>query len=284
MVAEAQGLQGAALWQSHDPESRTKTTRLLKQAVADLMAPRNADYLNNAGIRKEVRELIFAAYMEAVANEGGEDAINALGPADWVHGGVVQQALADAAVRSAVNDPAMSDIVRREQDARNEELALRKYLDGEAGGASGPLPVVAAKMRARVAELEKTRQELQAQIKQRFPDYDKLVRQQPPAMPDIVKALGEGEALVVLLPTENGTYAWAVAHDVPAKFVKIDLTEAQVADMVKRVRRTLDFAEMGGRVEPFNTLVASELYQRLLMPLKSVTRGKPQLVISGGAP
>lgn len=62
-----------------------------------------------------------------------------MGPADWVRGGLVQEALGDAAVRAAASNEALAGQVRREQDARNEIRGLRNYLSGEAGGASSPL-------------------------------------------------------------------------------------------------------------------------------------------------
>ena len=78
-----------------------------------------------------------------MTNTPGEDATQAMGAADWVRGGVVQDALNDAAARAAASNPAIADVVRREQDAKNEVMGLRKYLAGEAGAANSPLPSIA---------------------------------------------------------------------------------------------------------------------------------------------
>ncbi|MEO6017512.1 MAG: hypothetical protein ABIP46_09665, partial [Polaromonas sp.] len=280
--AQSSGLQGVALWRTATAANRAKALPLLKNAVRDFMAPANADFMENVGYRKEVRELIFATYLEALATTSGEDATQALGPADWVRGGVVQDALADAAVRSAAADPALSDLVRSEQDAKNEVLALRKYLAGEAGGASTPLPEVAGKIRARIAELESTRRGFQAQLKVKFPDYDRLVRPAPPAADDIAKSLSADEALVMLLPTEDAVYIWAVTSGAKPLFVRAALPQKELTRLVRSARSTLDFAEMGGKVQPFNAAAASELYQRLLAPLQAALQGKKQLVIAAG--
>ena len=181
LTAQASGLQGAALWRSGSAENKAAALPLLKSAVRDYMAPANADYLENIGIRKELREVIFAAYLEAIARTPGEDAVQAIGAADWVRGGVVQEALGDAAARAAASTPALADVVRREQDAKNEVAGLRRYLSGEAGGAVSPLPGIAAQMRERIAVLETERAKLQTEIKARFPDYERLVR--PPHPP-----------------------------------------------------------------------------------------------------
>jgi CHAT domain-containing protein len=305
-VAEARGLQGVALWRSGMLDSKATpiplledaardhadhlfrvilidmAIPLLKGAVRDYMSVANADYLENIGIRKETRELIFATYLEALATTPGEDATHALGPADWVRGGVVQEALADAAVRSAATDPALADIVRREQDAKNEILGLRKYLAGETGGAATPPPETAAKMRARIADLESNRQGLQSKIKAQFPDYDRLVHVVPPSVADIAKGLGTDEALLMLLPTNEAVYVWAVTSAGNAVFARADLSDAQLTALVKGTRATLDFAEMGGRITPFNADAASELYQRLLLPVQNAFQGKKLLVVAAG--
>ena len=281
-LVESSGLQAVALWRTALPENKAKAIPLLKQAVADYMAPANADYLENVDTRKEVRELIFATYLEALATTPGEDATQSLGPADWVRGGVVQDALADAAVRSAASNAALSDIVRREQDAKNEINGLRKYLAGETGGAASPPPEIAVQMRARIAELETARQGLQAQIKASFPDYERLVRPTAPTVVDIAKGLAADEALLMLLPTEDAVYVWAVPSSGTPAFARVALPQAELAALVRDTRRSLDFAQMGGRVNPFNAKASSELYQRLLLPVQSAFQGKKQLVIAAG--
>ena len=275
------GLQGVALWRSGGIE-KTKALPLLKTSIRGYMAPANTDYLENIGYRKEVRELIFSTYLEALATTPGEDATQALGPADWVRGGLVQEALADAAVRAAATDPALATVVRNEQDAKNEIAGLRKYLAGEAGGAASPLPEVAAKIRTRITELEGTRQGLQAQLKSKFPDYERLVRPQSPSTPEIAKALDADEALVMLLPTDDAVYVWVVSNDKPAAFARVAMPQSQVQLLVRSARSTLDFAEMGRGIKPFNATAASTLYQSLLQPIEQAFAGKRRLVIAAG--
>ena len=278
---QATGLQGVALWRSGGLD-KAKALPLLKTSVRGYMSPANADYLENIGFRKELRELVFATYLEALATTLGEDATQALGPADWVRGGLVQEALADAAVRAAATDPALATLVRSEQDAKNEIAGLRKYLAGEAGGAASPLPEVAGKIRSRITELEGLRQTLQAQLKAKFPDYERLVRPLSPSTPDIAKALDTDEALLMLLPTDDAVYVWVVTHDKPAAFVRVAMSQSQVQLLVRSARSTLDFAEMGKGIKPFNAVAASALYQSLLQPVEQAFTGKKRLVIAAG--
>lgn len=205
LVAQANGLHGVALWRTGDAQSQARALALLKQAVHDYMEPDNVE-LETAGLGKDIRDLIFATYLEALFATPGENPMEAMGPADWVRGGMVQEALADAAVRASATDPALADLVRKDQDAKNETEALRKFLAGESDGAEkarAALPDVAAQMHKRIAELDGIRRALQAQTKAQFPSFDRLLRPTPPGAADVVRGLGQDEALVLLLPTDE---------------------------------------------------------------------------------
>ena len=278
LVAQSKGLQGAALWRSDSKANQARALPLLKDAVRDYMAPANADFLENIGYRKERREEIFTAYLEALTTTPGEDVTQAMGPADWVRGSMVQEALIDAAARAAASTPALAHVVRLEQDAKNEVVGLRRYLSGEAGSASLPLPVIAAQMRERIAYLENERRKLQAEIKTQFPEYAKLVHPSAPTLDEMAKQLEPHQALIMLLPTPEAVYVWAVAADRPAGFTRVQLKETHIDDLVGRLRAQFDFAS--GRGEQFDSATAYTLYDRLLAPLNSVWQGKSQLIVA----
>jgi CHAT domain-containing protein len=282
-VAQYAGMQGAALWRMGTADSKAKAVPLLKAAVRDYMAPSNADYLESNGIRKELRDYIFAAYLDAVTTTPGEDPAQAMGPADWVRTSSVQDALADAAVRAAASTPALTAIVRQEQDAKNEINGLRRYLSGEAGDASSPLPAIAQQMRQRIAELQTQRTRLQSDIKAQFPDYERLVRPTAPSVQSIAQQLNADQALVLLLPTQDAVYVWAVASDRPSQFVRAPISQTQLADTVAKLRAQLDFNQMPrGRPGRYDSESAFALYDTLLAPLAPVWKGKSQLIIAAG--
>jgi CHAT domain-containing protein len=281
-TARSKGMQGAALWRSAIPESKQLALRLLKEAVRIYMASENANYLENLGNAHLWRDIIFSAYLDAVANTPGEDATQAMGAADWVRSGVVQQALGDAAARSAASSPALADVVRQEQDAKNEVAALRRYLSGDAVSAETPLPQVATKMRERIAVLENQRTKLQAEVKAKFPEYERLVRPQPPSVQDIATQLDASQALLMLLPTQQAVYVWAVASNRPASFARVDMSEEHLNGLVSSLRAQLDFGASSEAGTSFNSAAAFELYDKLLSPLAPVFKGKTQLVVAAG--
>ncbi len=279
-VAQATGLQGAALWRTGTPQNQALALPLLKSAVRDYMAPINAQYLENTGFRKERREDVFAAYLEALAGTPGEDVTQALGAADWVRGSGVQEALGDAAVRASASTPALAGVVRREQDAKNEVSGLRSYLSGNTGSANSLLPVIAAQMRERIAFLERERLKLQAEIKAKFPDYEKLIHPTPPSVAEVTKQLEANQALLILLPTTDAVYVWAVTADRPAAFARVDLKEVQVKALVTRLRSQFDFATGAGT--QYDSAAAFELYNKLMAPLATAWQGKTQLIVAAG--
>ncbi len=283
-TAQARGLEGVALWRMGLPRNKAQALPLLKAAVRDYMAPANAQYLESSGYRKERREEVFAAYLEAIAGTAGENAADALGPADWVRSGSVQDALNDAAVRASASTPALADVVRHDQDAKNEIAGLRRYLSGEAGGAVSPLPEIAAQMRTRIAALEARRKQLQADIKARFPDHERLVRPAMPSAQDIARQLEPTQALLMLLPTADSVYVWAISSDKPAMFARVAMPETEVNRLVAQLRKNLDFASFRGAPTRFDSAAAHALYQRLIEPVSATLQGRTQwIVATGGA-
>jgi CHAT domain-containing protein len=282
-TAQASGLQGVALWRIGTADAKAQAYPILQASVRDYMAPENVDFLENIGIRKEVRELIFSTYLEAASQVNAADALAALGVADWLRGGLVQEALGDAAVRAATSNDTLSGLVRQDQDARNEIKGVRNFLGGETGDAVSPLPGVAAQMRERINLLERSRSELQAQIKAKFPDYEKLVRPLPPSTAEIQTRLANNEALVVLQPTDDAVYVWALTKDGAGSFYRANVSNAQLVRLVRRLRANLDVAGIDPSRRPaFDHAAAQDLYAKLLAPVQQRLAGKTSLIVAAG--
>ena len=281
-TAQQRGMWGASLWRSGKPEHQAAAREQLTRAVQDYMLPASAEFLEPFGIRHMRRAWIFDAYLEAVSADQ-DLAMQALGAADWVRGGSVQEALNDAALRAAASTPALAEVVRREQDAKNEIKALRSYLSGEAGQAQSILPVVAEKMRSRIVELEKLRDTLQAEIKSKFPDYDRLVRPEPVQARQLAGQLANDEAVLVMLPGTDATYVWLIGQNEQGSgFMRVPLSGVQITEQVQALRKTLDFPETGQRIPAFNTQVAYSLYQQLFEPFAAQLQGKKHLIVAAG--
>ena len=282
-VAQAEGLQGVALWRSATPANKMLALPLLERAANDLVHPRNADYLDQFGIRPDVRQHIIATHIEALAASDPARASQALGLADWLRAGAVQEALADAALRAAANTQGLADLVRQEQDAKNEIRGLLSFLQGEAGGAQSTLPEIAGQMRERIAVLEKQRSELQGRIKAGFPGYDRLVRPLPPKLDEIAARLTGEEALWVFMPDATGVNVWAVKQaqgQAVARFHRAAMDQARLQQVVATLRASLESLGTQGKLTPFNDGLAHEAFQTLLGPLAAEMADRPQWIIA----
>ncbi len=285
-TAQAEGLQGVALWNSaqinNHEASKARALALMSSSVANYMATANADFLGDSGLRREMREMVFATYLEAAAEINPTLANAAISAADWVRSGSVQDALTDAAVRAVATGsagPVVADLVRKEQDAKNEVKDLRNYL--ASAGSSGS-PEIVKRIRNRIAELDGTRTDLQKQIKVQFPDYDNLVRPGAPTVADIQAKLRNDEAMLMLLPTDKATYVWSVTKQGGSHFYRAPVGRDALDVMVKRLRSVLDLGAMDGKLRAFEGNDASELYRLLLQPLESHFKDKTELVINAG--
>jgi CHAT domain-containing protein len=143
---------------------------------------------------------------------------------------------------------------------------------------------VEKKMRARIDELNGQRAALQKAIKTQFPAYAQLVRPEAIVLAEVARQLKPTQALVVLLPTENAVYVWALTDSGVPRFHRAELGLKRVNDLLKRVRRTLEFSDMKGSVDKFDAAAASDLYQSLLKPIEETFSNKEDLIISAGGP
>ena len=285
-TAQAEGLQGVALWNdaevNNNSAAKTRALTLLSTSVANYMATANADYLGDRGLRREMREMVFATYLEAAAQLNPALANAAISVADWVRSGSVQDALADAAVRAVASGsagPVVADLVRKEQDAKNEIKGLRDYLVST-GGAG--LPEVVKRIRDRIAELDTQRSTLQKQIKAQFPEYDNLVRPGAPTVADLQAKLSKDEAMLMLLPSDKATYVWSVSKEGGSHFYRAPVGRDALDVMVKRLRGVLDLGATDGKLRAFEGNDASEIYRLLLQPLESHFKGKSELIVNAG--
>jgi len=137
-------------------------------------------------------------------------------------------------------------------------------------------------MRDRIAELETLRGQMHASIKEQFPDYDALVRPPTPTVADLRSALKDDEALLMLLPVNDAVYAWALDRSGAQSSARIALSKSQLEHMVKDLRTSLDFGEMGPNITPFRADLSHALYARLIAPVSSALQGKKHLVIAAG--
>jgi CHAT domain-containing protein/uncharacterized protein YdaT len=281
-TAQVRGTYAVALWKTGDkPQARAQ----FEQAIKVMTSPQglSGDTTEDA-YRLKVKKFIFQSYMEMLAetaSQNAQDAALIFQMADHLNSSSVQQALADAAVRSGVKVPGLADIIRQEQAAKNEMVSLIQYMTGQGAEEDKRRnPQVMAQMRERMREIEELRKGYKAQIQQGFPDYFQLIQPKAPTHSDIAQWLKPDELFMAVLPLETRTYVWAIDAAGQVKFHSWDLGEKQGQALVERIRQTLDVAGMGERVPTFNYADAHQLYKGLLAPFEASLAGKRHLIMA----
>ena len=281
-TALTRGLLGVARLKSQQlPEARQAFTLSREHLTApDSLT---GDFVENA-FQIKTKRFVFESFMQLLAQTAANNTLDAQAIfqlADEIQSSSVQQALSEAAVRSGVNAPGVSEVIRKEQDAKNESAALTAYISGQGVQADKARhPQVVEQMRLRLFEIEKQRKEYKAQIQKNYPEYFQLLQPKAPSHQDIAQSLAADEVFVAILPMEDETYVWAINHQGEIQFSRSNLTQKKASDLVERVRKTLDVAAMGPRAPAFDALSAHQLYQATLLPIAPMLEGKKHLVVA----
>jgi CHAT domain-containing protein len=215
----------------------------------------------------------------------GTQAAAALTVADRLLAGATGQAMSDAALRSAAGQPALAELLRREQDARLLARGLLEELR-DADGADAPRRTddETQALRQRLGEAETELQRVRDELRQQHPEFDRLLRPQPARPADVARHLAADEALLLALPTDRALYLWAVRPGAPVAFARAELGRDALQQRVQRLREGLDLGATGGRTPRFDRALAHELYQAVLGPVAGTLAGVQHLIVATGGP
>ena len=281
-TAYTRGMYAIALWRNGDPiGARTQ----FDQAIQNITSPDalTGDF-NEDVFRRKGKKYIFQNYIDLLATTADKDPKDAaiiFQMADHLNSSTVQQALSDAAVRSGINVPGLSDVIRKEQDAKNEAATLMSYITSQGSeGDKRRNPQVVEQMQKRMRELEGLRKEYKAQIQKGFPEYFQLIQPKAPSHTDIAQQLKPDELFVSILPMEKQTYVWAINASGKVSFHQWQMGEKDGAKLVDKIRKTLDVAGLGNKAPVFNYADANTVYKGLFEPIESEMADKKHLIVA----
>jgi CHAT domain-containing protein len=186
--------------------------------------------------------------------------------------------LASARIGAASGDAKVGEAVRRLQDADRTLRDLYAERDATAPGS-----VAAAALDKRIAELQGTRAESEAEVAAAAPGYRQLLLAAVDAE-TTARALDPEEALVTMLLGEEHGFVLALRADGRIAVHRTALGEAAAAALVRRVRASTDSAAAGGEPGRFDTAAAAELYAALIAPLAPMLEGAKTLVVAPDGP
>ncbi|WP_156944085.1 CHAT domain-containing tetratricopeptide repeat protein [Bradyrhizobium sp. Ec3.3] len=289
-AASARGTLAIGLMRAHrDAEA----IREFKAAIPIMMANarENADDENTTVVAARSQRLqgtvenyfLLLARAEGTSNEVGEETFSL---ADAIRGRSVQQALAASSARAAAKDPALADLVRKEQD-------LTKQVNAQLGTLNNVLAIPSAdrdekgvqQIQASIAALRGERDKARQEIKQKFPSYADLVSPKPPSVAEIRATLSDNEAMLSFYFGQNGSFVWAVPKSGPVAFAAVNARIGDIESKIRKLREALEpQAAMISDIPPFDLKLAYELYELLLKPVEGGWKpAKNLIVVTNGA-
>ena len=201
--------------------------------------------------------------------------------AAMIQAGEVQGALNAASARNAAKDPALADLVRREQDAAHEMAVVTDMLANMAAASEKEIEYAARdRLRGRVGKLRQARAAIQQEIASRFPDFAETMNPKPMTIAEARAALKTGEAVMLFYVTDKTTFVWAVPHQGRPAFAAVKLGRRALQDTVVKLRTALTptIATLGD-IPDFDLKAAHALYRQLLQPVESGWKSARTLLV-----
>ncbi len=286
-VAQERGILAMALMAQG---KREEAMQFFGKAATVLMNPVSTESEGqDRSLRTLTRRLVLEAYLDALADQPSDPgaADTAFRIADALHLGKTQQALSQSAARAATQQADLAALIRDDQDRKAEKLSLYgQLLRLSELPAEQRLPKVMDDMRARIAQIDRLRQEFDANLQKRFPAYANLIQPKAPSLEQTRAVLKDKESLINLFSTDRATYVWAISRAAPTAFVRVTQPQQAVAQTVAKLRRALDPGEvdLARSIPAFDLAAAHRLYLDLLQPVASAWKGANSLlVVSNGA-
>ncbi len=285
-TVEAEGLRAAALYFAGQ---KGEALAAFRSAVPKLIqASRINDSGEGAPILRELQlRFVLETYIGLLSeSRDAAAASEAFALADVIRGQAVQRALAESAARVSVRDPALADLVRREQDARSQINALFALIANiQSAPADQRDDKAVSTLRTQVDQLRGNRAKLREEIERRFPNYANLIDPKPVSLDQVRKVLGPDEAMVSFYLGETRSFAWALTASGAPAFAAAPLSAAKITEEVQALRRALEpNASTLAEIPAFDTDRAYRLYAALLQPVEAGWHAaKSLLVVPHGA-
>lgn len=287
-TAEMRGFLALALAQTNRRDEALKLFAESLPVIASSSASTDGSARSPLRTRRYV--ILLEAYLDllvnlrdsAVAKAAGIDTLaESFRIADMARAQSLQLALTSGLARSAATDPALAELVKREQGMAQRLSAQRAIvasLSTAPQNESSPRNIT--RMREEIASLAKERQTLYTEIEKRYPSYANLLNPQPATLGSVRAALGADEAMIAIYVGAQRSYVWAINKTGAPLLITSTLGTQGVEKMVTQIRKSLDpgSATLGDLPE-YDSAEAYKLYKALLKPVEAVWRGKSSLLI-----
>ena len=288
-AASARGILAVGLMQAgKDSDAVHEFALALPVLLAAARDNTDDDDATVVAARSQRLQEIVEAYIKLLAKTqpGGSAAVDTFSLADSIRSHSVQQALAASGARASIKDPALAELVRKEQD-------LGKQVGAQLGLLNNILSLPSAErdpggiksLNASIEKLRGEREQARVEINKRFPSYADLVDPKPPNVAQVQATLTAGESMLSFYFGRDASFVWAVPKEGPVAFAEIKAPGGEIQSKVRKLREALEpQAAMISDIPAFDVKLGFELYSLLLAPVEAGWKNsKSLIVVTNGA-
>lgn len=251
-----------------------------------------------------------AAYRLSVADIGQSQlALDTFKIAQWAQSSEAAASVSQMAARLAKGDSTLARLVRERQDLISEWQLRDKALVSARSAPPDKRNAGAEKaLSARLAAIDARAVEIDAALKNSFPEYAALANPEPLAIPEVQEHLRADEALILILdtpaarPIPEETFVWVITKT-GFRWVRSDLGTAALTREVTALRCGLDATAWDGdgvdscsklldippdrspgssQLLPFDHVRAHKLYAALFGEVQDLIKEKHLLIVPSG--
>jgi CHAT domain-containing protein len=263
--------------------------REFKLAVPVLMArsrETDDDDPTVSAARDQRTQVVVESYVGLLARMGPAAGADAAGESfkliDTIRGNSVQRALTASGARASAKNPALAELVRKEQD-------LEKQLGAQLGVLNNVLALppeerdanAVKTLQSEIDRLRNARDAAKRELAGQFRDYASLIEPAPPSADDIRAVLRADEAFLSIYFGRGASFVWAVPKTGPVEFAAIPVSAGTIEGMVLKLRAALEpNAVLVSDIPPFDVALAHELYAQILKPVEAGWRPAKSLIVA----
>ena len=289
-AASARGILAVGLMRAgRDADAIREFKLALPVLLAAVRDNADDDDATVVAARSQRLQGIVEAYIKLLAStqsSSGDVAVDTFSLADAVRGRSVQRALAASGARASIKDPALAELVRKEQDLDKQvsaQLGLLNNILALPPDERDPQGIKG--VNASIEKLRAERDQARAEINRRFPAFADLVDPRPPSVAQIQATLAQGEAMLSFYFGRDASFVWAVPKEGAVAFAVIKATAGEIRSKVRKLREALEpQAAMISDIPPFDVKLGYELYSLLLQGVEAGwKKSKSLIVVTNGA-
>ncbi len=285
-TALTRGLLGIGFFRANrDADS----LREFKLAVPILMArsrETDDDDPTVTAAREQRTQIVVESYVALLLRlgpaAGGDSAGESFRLIDTIRGRSVQRALTASSARATAKNPALAELVRKNQDLEKQVGAQLGLLNNVLAMPPEQRDANAVKtLQAEIDKLRTARDAAKRELAGKFRDYASLVEPAPPSVDDVRAVMRADEAFLSIYFGREASFVWAVPKSGPIAVAAIPVTAGAIEGTIKKLREALEpNAAMVSDIPPFDVALAHEFFVQILKPVEAGWRPAKNLIVA----